>query len=92
VVIIGRGHQAPGAVPDQVEALRPGTRQLVVELLEVERGDRPEEVARSGTGDVVWLTPAAERPDPCAGLRDRFSRVPRKSRKVPEDCPLCYPS
>src|SRR5207249_4973242 len=29
VVIIGRGHQAPGAVPDQVEALRPGTRQLV---------------------------------------------------------------
>lgn len=72
VVIIGRGHQTEGGVPAQLEALRPGTRQLVVELLEVRAGETGDAVARRGSGDVVWLTPALERPDPCAGLRQRL--------------------
>jgi uncharacterized iron-regulated protein len=66
VVIIGRGHQSPGAVPEQLEALRPGTRQLVVALVEVEDG-APEAAAPGTTADVVWLTPGRPRPDPCRG-------------------------
>jgi uncharacterized iron-regulated protein len=61
VVIIGRGHQSPGAVPEQLGALRRGTRQLVVALFEVDNG------APETTADVVWLTPARPRPDPCRG-------------------------
>jgi uncharacterized iron-regulated protein len=72
VVIIGRGHQEAGGLPAQLEALRPGTRQLVVEMLEVARGQSPDDVARQGTGEVLWLVPAVERPDPCAGLRQRL--------------------
>lgn len=72
VVIIGRGHQAAGGVPAQLETLRPGTRQLVVEMLEVASGEKAEDAAREGTGDIVWLAPAVERPDPCAGLRQRL--------------------
>lgn len=74
VVIAGRGHQAPGGLPAQLEALRPGTRQLVVELLEVGPGEDPGKVVREATGDIVWLTPPAERPDPCEGLRRRLGK------------------
>jgi uncharacterized iron-regulated protein len=72
VVIVGRGHQAPGGLPAQLEALRPGTRQLVVTLLESAPGDRDEAALRRASGDIVWLTPAISRPDPCAGLRQRL--------------------
>ena len=72
VVIIGRGHQEAGGLPAQVAALRPGTRQLVVEMLEVLAGESPERVLREGTGDILWLAPAVDRPDPCAGLRQRL--------------------
>ncbi|MGH7319368.1 MAG: ChaN family lipoprotein [Candidatus Rokuibacteriota bacterium] len=71
VVIIGRGHQAAGGLPDQLEALRPGTRQLVVELLEMPSGQREDAVARRGSGDILWLTPSIVRPDPCEALRGR---------------------
>jgi uncharacterized iron-regulated protein len=64
VVIIGRGHQTPGAVPEQLEALRPGTRQLVVALF-AGQADGPAEP----TADVVWITPARPpQPDPCVSL------------------------
>lgn len=67
VVIVGAGHQEPGGLPAQVEALRPGTRQFIVEMAESAGG---EEIGRpSPLADVVWLTPAIERPDPCAPLR-----------------------
>ncbi len=69
VVIIGRGHQAAGGLPDQLEALRPGTRQLVVELLERPSGQHEDAVARRGSGDILWLTPPVVRPDPCEALR-----------------------
>jgi hypothetical protein len=72
VVIIGRGHQKEGGVPAQLAAIRPGTRQFVLELLEVEAGDTPPAAAGHGSGDLLWLTPPVERPDPCRGLQQRL--------------------
>jgi uncharacterized iron-regulated protein len=74
VVIIGRGHQAAGGVPDQVTALRPGTPQLIVALAE-EREDGGLEGPDLARADVVWLTPARRRPDPCQDVRDRIGRA-----------------
>ena len=73
VVIVGRGHQAAGGLPAQLAALRPGTRQLVVDLIEARPDTRPEAAVGAAAGDAIWLTPAVERGDPCAGLR----RTPR---------------
>lgn len=68
VIIVGRGHQAPGGLADQVEALRPGTSQLAVDFVEVGR----EEPDQAPPGNhVVWPTPPVKRPDPCAPLRNR---------------------
>jgi uncharacterized iron-regulated protein len=67
VVIVGSGHQGPGGLPAQLEALRPGTRQLVVEMAEEPAGG--DSSGLSAPADIVWLTPAVERPDPCAPLR-----------------------
>ena len=69
VVIVGRGHQDAGGLPAQLGALRPGARQLVVSMVELPAGEGPASVAAETAGDVVWLTPAVERGDPCAGLR-----------------------
>jgi uncharacterized iron-regulated protein len=70
VVIIGRGHQSPGGVPEQLAALRPGTRQLAVGLFEGE-ADGPAE-PRS---DIVWVTPARPRENPCLSLPQRLGGV-----------------
>jgi len=68
VVIVGRGHQAPGGLADQVEALRPGMSQLAVDFVEVGR----EEPDQAPPGNhIVWPSPPVERPDPCAPLRNR---------------------
>ena len=67
VVIIGRGHQSPGGVPEQVAALRPGTRQLVVGLFERE-ADGPTEPL----SDVAWVTPSRPRPNPCLSVPQRL--------------------
>jgi uncharacterized iron-regulated protein len=68
VVIVGRGHQAPGGLADQVDALRSGTRQLIVDF--VEAGS--DEAGRPAPGNrFVWPRPPVERPDPCAPLRNR---------------------
>jgi uncharacterized iron-regulated protein len=68
VVIVGRGHQGAGGLADQVEALRPGTRQLIVDLVEAGEG-KPD---RATPGNrIVWPSPPVERPDPCAPLRSR---------------------
>ena len=75
VVIIGRGHQSPGGVPEQLDALRQGTRQLVVAFVEIEAG-APEITPPGTTADVVWLT--AGRPpvaDPCLSLPQRLGSV-----------------
>jgi len=68
VVIVGRGHQAPGGLPDHVDALRPGTRQLIVDFVEVGAEDSGPPASGSR---IVWPTPPVERPDPCAPLRNR---------------------
>ena len=73
VVIVGRGHQAAGGLPAQLAALRPGTRQLVVDMIEAPPGTRWDAAVGAAAGDAIWLTPAVERGDPCAGLR----RAPR---------------
>jgi uncharacterized iron-regulated protein len=72
VVIVGRGHQAAGGLPAQLEALRPGTRQLVVDLVEAAPGDGPHPVAVGDTREVIWVTPPIVRPDPCEALRRQF--------------------
>jgi uncharacterized iron-regulated protein len=69
VVVVGRGHQAPGGLADQVEALRPGTRQLIVDLVEAGEEDEPDRAAAGNR--IVWPSPPMERPDPCAPLRAR---------------------
>jgi uncharacterized iron-regulated protein len=74
VMIVGSGHQEAGGLPEQLAAIRPGTRQFVLTMLEVEPGDDPAEVARAGTGDAVWLAPAAQRPDQCEELRRQLER------------------
>jgi len=76
MVIVGRGHQAPGGLADQVEALRPGTRQLIVDLVEAGEGKPDHATPDNGMGGgiggrIVWSNPPVERPDPCAPLRAR---------------------
>jgi uncharacterized iron-regulated protein len=73
VVIAGRGHQSPGGLPDQLEALLPGVAQVAVDFVEV--GAEPERGWGRGVGTrLVWLTPAVTRPDPCEDLRRRLGR------------------
>jgi uncharacterized iron-regulated protein len=71
VVIIGRGHQDPGGLPAQLAALRPGTRQFVVSMVEMSPDAGAEPPVEATTADVVWRTRAVDRGDPCAGLRPR---------------------
>ncbi len=73
VVIIGRGHQSPGGVPEQLAALRPGTRQLAVGLFEGE-ADGPTEPL----SDVVWVTPSRPRDNPCLSLPQRLGGLTRE--------------
>jgi uncharacterized iron-regulated protein len=68
VVIVGRGHQAPGGLADQVDALRPGTRQLIVDFVETEETASDLAVSENR---IVWPGPPLDRPDPCAPLRAR---------------------
>jgi uncharacterized iron-regulated protein len=66
VVIVGRGHQERGGLPDQLNALRPGTRQLIVEFVEA---PLDESAPPPGSSSIRWLTPRVDRGDPCAQLR-----------------------
>jgi uncharacterized iron-regulated protein len=62
VLIVGRAHLGADAVPAQLEAVRRGTRLLIVDLVEAD-ADVPLPNA-----DVVWVTPGVTRPDRCAEL------------------------
>jgi len=66
VVIVGRGHLERGGLPDQLHALRPGTRQLIVDFVEAAPG---ESLPGPRSSYIRWLTPGVERGDPCAPLR-----------------------
>jgi uncharacterized iron-regulated protein len=71
VVIMGRGHASPGAVTEQLLALRPGTRQLVVALFEGQADGPVEEMA-----DVQWITPGRPHEDPCLSFFQRVGQGP----------------
>lgn len=73
VVIMGRGHGSPGGVPEQLAALRPGTRQLMVGLYEGQA-----DALTAPLADVVWVTPARPRPDPCLSLPQRLGALIRQ--------------
>jgi len=66
VVIVGRGHLERGGLPDQLHALRPGTRQLIVDFVEAAPG---ESLPGPRSSYIRWLTPGVDRGDPCASLR-----------------------
>jgi uncharacterized iron-regulated protein len=74
VVVIGRGHQSSGGVPAQLEALRPGTRQLIVGFVEDDPVDAAD-ATRYGAADVLWRIPELPRPDPCRGLIRRLGQA-----------------
>jgi len=63
VLITGRAHLALDAVPGQLEALRPGTRVLVIDLVE-----RPDTRPLANAALVI-TTATVSRPDECAELR-----------------------
>jgi uncharacterized iron-regulated protein len=67
VVIVGRGHLERDGLPDQLHALRPGTRQLIVDFVEAPPG---QSLPRPGSSYIRWLTPGVTRDDPCASLRE----------------------
>jgi uncharacterized iron-regulated protein len=81
VVVIGRGHQAPGGLPAQLAAIRPNTRQLALDMdegavagAEASQAGSAAALARRdppGLERVAWSAPAPRRAggDPCAGLR-----------------------
>jgi uncharacterized iron-regulated protein len=66
VVIVGRGHLERGGLRDQLNALRPGTPQLVVEFVEAPANDS---MPRPGSSNIRWLTSGVDRGDPCAVMR-----------------------
>jgi len=77
VAIVGRGHaRADIGLPLYLRHRAPGNPVLSVAFVEV-RGGRDDpagyEEAAPGRHDIVWFTPRAERPDPCAG----FERAPK---------------
>jgi uncharacterized iron-regulated protein len=65
VLVTGRAHLAADGIPGQLLALRPGTRIVVVDLVETPGVEALPNV------DVVWRTPDVDRPDQCAELRQR---------------------
>ena len=79
VVIVGRGHQAAGGLPAQLAALRPGTRQLVVDMIEASDGTRarrrrraPRPAMSSGSrppsSAAIPVRASAARPDDRGGV------------------------
>ncbi|XXF81479.1 ChaN family lipoprotein [Myxococcaceae bacterium GXIMD 01537] len=81
ILITGAGHaRTDRGVPAVLARRAPERRVLSVGLVEVEPGHvTPEDYGASfGTGklpfDFVWFTPAPQREDPCAALRERKAR------------------
>ena len=68
VLIAGRAHLAADGIPGQLLALRPGTRIGIIDLAETSGGEPLP------NADVVWRTPAVDRPDRCAELHQHPSK------------------
>lgn len=74
VAIVGRSHARQDiGLPLYLAAHNPSARILSVGFVEVIAGKtHPDEYESSATGeaphDIIWFTPQAERPDPCANF------------------------
>lgn len=92
VLLAGNGHvRADRGVPWHLRRRSPETGSVVVAFVEVDGGETdaaayvPRDPAGQPAVDYVWLTPRAERPDPCERMRERFdsqkSRPPGSSNR-----------
>lgn len=69
-LIAGNGHVRKDiAVPRMLRAVAPGKRVVAVGLVETGPDGGPRNSEELSRYDLVILTPAAERPDPCASFR-----------------------
>jgi uncharacterized iron-regulated protein len=73
VLIVGRAHLAPDGVPGQLEALRPGTRIHIIDLIEA---TSPDPLPNAS---VALTTTTVTRPDRCAELRKHWRRWHERS-------------
>ncbi|MFP3920516.1 MAG: ChaN family lipoprotein [Dichotomicrobium sp.] len=81
VLIAGNGHvRADRGVPWYLRRRAPDSRVATVTLVELNdtAASAPDYVERGPDGapvaDFVWLTPRAQRPDPCEQMRQRFQK------------------
>lgn len=75
VLIAGAGHVAGGAVPALLERAGVAREEILsLAFLEVEPGRVRVEDTEAGGFDLAVFSPAAEREDPCEGLRRRLGR------------------
>ncbi|MDP6707108.1 MAG: ChaN family lipoprotein [Alphaproteobacteria bacterium] len=87
VLIAGDGHiRRDYGVPWHLGRLAPGTRTLVVAMLEVdEASTRAGDYAAAYGGalpfDFVWFTPAVDLDDPCEKYAEALRRVKAKKRQ-----------
>lgn len=81
VLLAGNGHvRADRGVPWHLRRRSPETRSVTVAFAEVESGGKdaaayvPLDPSGAPAVDYVWLTPQAERPDPCERMRQRYEK------------------
>jgi uncharacterized iron-regulated protein len=86
VLITGSGHaRRDHGVPLYLADRAPGARLVSVRLVEVADGfDDPADYLDQVDGqprpfDVLWFTPAIERPDPCEQFREGLKRLERSA-------------
>lgn len=69
-LLAGNGHvRKDFGVPRLLPAVRPGARVVSVGFLEAGEGGALPSAAERAVYDVVWVTDAVSRPDPCAAFR-----------------------
>jgi uncharacterized iron-regulated protein len=70
ILLAGNGHvRRDYGVPVLLACEAPRARVVSIGFMELAAGERPDAEAWRGVYDYLWFTPAAERDDPCAGLR-----------------------
>jgi len=81
ILIAGNGHvRADRGVPWYLRQRAPDSRVAVVTPIELDGTDKgPDDYIERGpdgepVADFVWLTPRAERPDPCEQMREYFRK------------------
>ncbi|GGK48384.1 ChaN family lipoprotein [Salinarimonas ramus] len=79
VLIAGAGHVGPEAVPFYLAARAPERETLTIAFVEAPADVEEPGALAPGFGtqdapvDIAWFTPAIERGDVCASLRERFA-------------------